>query len=220
MAQPVIRTVFTDPLRELEADSLRMGSLVLEMVSLATRVVLEDQDHLAEKVMNWEEEVDRTEQNIIERVINTLAEAQTVGDNLRFLSSTLFLVNELEKIGDEATKLASRIVKMQGEFPYEMIDLLREMSTLAQANLRESLRLYSQYSPEAAERLVAQDDAVDQTFKTSRNILLGMIRAEPDRSRQLLRCLEIFHALEHVSDRAADIAKRLQTCYDPRVKVS
>jgi len=220
MAQSDLHPIELDAVRQLEADAIRMGSLVLEMVSLATRTVLDDQETLGEKVMAWEEEVDITERNIVERVLQTLAANSFKQSDLPFLSATLFLVNELEKIGDEATKLTSRLQKLRGEFPYEMHELLREMSMLAQANLRESLRLYSQYSLEAARGVVDRDDAVDLAFKTSRNLLVGMMQDDPERSRQFLRCIEVFHALEHVSDRAADIAKRMENCYRPFVKLS
>lgn len=220
MANQESRARYTGSLREIEADSVRMGSLVLEMVSISSGIALDGDDRLTSKVLDWEREVDDMERDIVERVIVTLAMESPVAGDLLFLSATLFLVNELEKIGDEAAKLAVRVQKLQGEFPYEMLDLLREMSTLAQSNLRESLRLYSQYSHEAALRLVGMDDIVDRAYKTSRNLLLGMMQEDPERSRQFLRCLEIFHALEHVSDRAADIAKRMQTCYEPFVKVS
>ena len=220
MAQSELKPNDLDAVRLLETDAIRMGSLVLEMVSLSTRMVLEDNEALADKVMAWEEEVDLTERNIVERVLQTLATNSSALAELPFLSATLFLVNELEKIGDEATKLTSRLQKLKGEFPYEMHELLREMSILAQANLRESLRLYSQYSHEAARGVVDRDDAVDIAFKTSRNVLLGMIQDDPVRSRQFLRCIEVFHALEHVSDRAADIAKRMEACYSPFVKLS
>jgi len=220
MAQSELQPHELDALRLLEADAIRMGSLVLQMVSLATRMVLDDQESLVDKVMAWEIEVDSAERNIVERVLQTLASNGFSQYDLPFLSATLCLVNELEKIGDEATKLASRLQKLQGEFPYEMHDLLREMSTLAQGNLRESLRLYSQYSQEAARGVVDRDDAVDLAFKTSRNLLVGMMRDDPERSRQFLRCIEVFHALEHVSDRATDIAKRIETCYRPFVKLS
>jgi phosphate transport system protein len=197
-----------------------MGSLVLEMVSISAGIAVEGDDRLTSKVFEWEREVDDMERDLVERVIVTLGMEAPVAKDLLFLSATLFLVNELEKIGDEAAKLAFRVQKLHGEFPFEMIELLREMSVMAQTNLRESLRLYSQYSREAALKLVGMDDAVDRTYKTSRKMLLGMIQEDPERSRQFLRCLEIFHALEHVSDRASDIAKRMRTCYEPFVKVS
>ncbi|HWD41929.1 MAG TPA: phosphate uptake regulator PhoU [Fimbriimonas sp.] len=220
MAQQETRLRYTESLRTLEADAVRLGSLVLEMVSLSTRMALDEDESLTDKVLGWEREADAMERDIVERVIVVLAMESPVARDLLFLTATLFFVNELEKIGDEATKLASRIQKLQGEFPFEMNDLLREMSTLAQSNLRDSIRLYSQYSGEGALALVAKDEAVDRAYKTSRKLLLDMIRDDPENSRQFLRCLEIFHALEHVSDRATDIAKRLQACYEPFVKVS
>jgi phosphate transport system protein len=219
MANQESRTQYTGVLRTLEADAIRMGSLVLEMVVVSTRVAIEDDESLIAKVLDWEEEVDRVEKDLVERVIVTLATESPVASDLLLLTATLFLVNELEKIADEASKLASRIQKLNGEFPYDMKDLLQETSKLAQRNLSDSLRLYSQYSREAAAGIIQRDDVVDRAFKTSRNLLMEMMQKEPENTRQLLRCLEIFHALEHVSDRAADIARRLQNCYEPFVKV-
>jgi phosphate transport system protein len=219
MSQLAGRIQFTGNLRTLEADAIRLGSLVLEMVVFSTRIAIEDNDRLTSKVMAWEEEVDEVERDLVRRVIVTLAAEGNATEDLLLLTATLFMVNELEKIADEATKLASRVVKLHGEFPYEMKDLLHDMSKLAQGNLQDSLRLYSQYSHAAALEIIARDDDVDRAFKTSRNILLTKIQDDPSNTRQWLRCLEIFHALEHVSDRAADIARRLQNCYEPFVKV-
>ena len=213
MALQEDRARLTGLLRALEADTVRMGSLVLEMVSLASRLAVEQDEVLTQKILSWEQEVDAIEKDLVGRVIVTLGTENPVGEDLLFLSATLLVVNELEKIGDEATKLAVRLQKLRGEFPFEMNDLFREICRLAQANLRESLRLYGQYTKEAAEKLVSMDDLVDQAYKTSRNLLLDMIRDDPQRARQFLRCVEIFHALEHVSDRATDIAKRLQICH-------
>jgi phosphate transport system protein len=219
MASQEGRLRYTGNLRTLEADAIRMGSLVLQMVVISTRIAIDDDDSLTAKVIEWEAEVDGVERDLVERVIVTLATESPVAGDLLLLTATLFLVNELEKIADEATKLASRVQKLHGEFPFEMKDLLQEMSKLAQGNLSDSLRLYSQYSDAAARAIIAKDDDVDRTFKTSRNLVLGMIQHDPQKTRQLLRCLEIFHALEHVSDRAADIARRLRNCYEPFVKV-
>jgi phosphate transport system protein len=219
MASQEGRLRYTGNLRTLEADAIRMGSLVLQMVVISTRIAIDDDDSLTAKVIEWEAEVDGVERDLVQRVIVTLATESPVAGDLLLLTATLFLVNELEKIADEATKLASRVQKLHGEFPFEMKDLLQEMSKLAQGNLSDSLRLYSQYSAAAAQAIIAKDDHVDRAFKTSRNLVLGMIMDAPQKTRQLLRCLEIFHALEHVSDRAADIARRLQNCYEPFVKV-
>jgi phosphate transport system protein len=219
MAQLEGRIQYTGNLRILEADAIRLGSLVLEMVSVSTRIAIEDNDSLTSKVMAWEDEVDHVERDLVRQVIERLARESNPAGDLLLLTATLFLINELEKIADEATKLASRVSKLRGEFPFEMKDLLQDMSKLAQGNLRDSLRLYSQYSRLAASEIIARDDDVDRAFKTSRNILLTKIQEDPSNTRHLLRCLEIFHALEHVSDRAADIARRLQNCYEPFVKV-
>lgn len=208
------RIQYNAALRQIESDLMRMGTSVLEMVDLATRAALEDEPVSATAVVEREKQIDQMSSSFIERVIVLLAMQAPVAHDLLMLTSAFVMVNELEKIGDEATKLATRVQKLRGTFPYELRELLVETSKLAQSNLRDALRLFSQYESQAAERLILQDDAVDKLYKNSRTRILEMMRERPDELRQLLRCTEVFHALEHVSDHTVDMAKGLRGCYD------
>lgn len=186
---------------------------MLEMVQLATRTALEDDPSLADQVAALECEVDEMEHRVVQQVLLIMALQGPVAYDLLRLAAAFAIISELEKMGDEAKKLALRVCKLQGEFPFALRELLQEISHQAQANIHEGLRLYSSFDAEAAERLIAMDDAVDQTYKTSRNAILAMMSEHPENARQLLRCAEIFHALEHVSDHTVDMAKRLRECH-------
>jgi len=192
-----------------------MGHIVLEMISLGVKIAVDDEPNLLDQIYAHELEVDALDKSLSERAIVTIGFENPVAGDLLLLSATLAMVAELEKVGDEATKMATRICKLRGEFPYEMRDHLQDMARQAQANLRDGLRLYSQYSREAADGIVARDDVVDRSYKTCRGLILRMMEEEGSANlRQLLRCIEVFHALEHISDHASNIAKRLRNCYE------
>lgn len=208
------RERFEQALREVTDDVLRMGTLAGDMVRQATRVVLQDDRFLIEEVVKMDEEVNRLEKSIAERVLLLiLCEAPVAGD-LLLLTSTLAIVGELEKAGDDATKLAMRVRKLDLSFPVERRRELLDISRLAANNLAAAMRLFTVYDAQAAQELIAADDVVDEAYRVSRKALFEMVKETPENVDQLVRCSEIFHALEHVSDRAAEIAKRLRMYHE------
>ena len=62
--------------------------------------------------------------------------------------------------------------------------------------------------------MVAADDTVDLAYKDSREAVMEMMRTNPNNLRQLVRSNDLFRAVEHVSDRAVDIAKRLRRFHE------
>lgn len=214
MSQPPFynRSRYNNCLEQIEREVIQMGQRVLEMIELAVKVAVEDDPSLLDRVLEMEKETDRMEHDIMQRVIRTQALEGPVAHDALLLTAALGVVSELEKMGDEATKLAVRVRKLEGEFPFEMTEALQDMSQKAMGSIRASLRIFTNYDDEIAAQIIATDDAVDQAYKTSRGLLLARIKADPDKARQYLRCAEVFHALEHVSDHAVDLAKRLRTC--------
>ncbi len=201
-------------LKEVETEIVRMGGIVMEMIHLAVQAAVADDHEFANQVVPMDDEVDRLELSLSQKVIMTIFRESPVAHDFLFLTSTLGIISEVEQAGDDAAKLARRAGKLQVAFPDELKELLIEMGRQTRANLSAALRLTCEYSKEEADRLIASDDQVNASYKTSRRAVLDLMRTHPDDLRQLLRCAEIFHALEHVSDHTVDIAKRLKIFYE------
>ena len=75
---------------------------------------------------------------------------------------------------------------------------------------RSAIIQSTEYDAQSAEELLELDDKIDRKFKAARTELVEMMSVNPDDARQLLRCSEIFHALEHIADQAVYILKTLK----------
>jgi phosphate transport system protein len=137
-----------------------------------------------------------------------------VAADLRFLVSTLGVVGEIEKVGDDAVKLARRATKLSGQFPAEMRVALLGLGDAARKSFNSSIRLYSEYSSELQDEIVRGDKQIDTSYSQARNKVFELIQQNPDATEHLVRTIEAFHALEHVADHAVAIAVRLKMLYD------
>jgi phosphate transport system protein len=212
------RAKLDESLMEIRDDAVRMGSLAHTMVELAVRSVLTEDPTLVEEVTRLEGELDSGELLCSQKIVELAILQSPVADDLLFLTSTLVILGEIERTGDDAFKLARRYSKLTVPFPEDLKELLKEIDHQARTNLMCAVALISSYDSEGANRLVQSDSIVDESYKTSRRVILEKMVEEPEDRRQHFRISEIFHALEHVSDHAVNIAKTLRLFYDRQTR--
>jgi phosphate transport system protein len=208
------RERYGEALRTVEHDVLRMGAIAGEMVRLAAHAAVKDDRSLADHVVEMDQDVDRLERAVTDRVLLLILREAPVARDLLLLTSTLAVVGELEKVGDDACKLARRAGKLSAPFPPEMRRTLITMSRQARINLAGAVKLYAHYEAAGARAVVEADDSVDVAYREARDAIHATVRERPDDVDRLIRLSEVFHAIEHVSDRAAEIAKRLRTLHE------
>lgn len=192
---------------------LHMGEISGEMVRLAVESILSGDVALAQHVMAMDDEVDTIEKETTQRIVVAVGMEAPVASDLRFLTSSLGVAGEIEKIADDAVKLARRATKLVGHFPGEMKLALEQMGVEARRALSSALRLFMDYDPALAESIISDDDKVDDSYVSARNRVFELIQENPSQTSNLVRVIEAFHALEHVADHAAEIASRLRLYY-------
>lgn len=198
---------------EIRADIVRMGAEANDMVRSAVDVIINGDLELAAKVIANDDAVDKFERQAVQKTVVAVMLEAPVADDLRFLISTLVIVGEIEKVGDHAVKLARRATKLSGQFPSEMRLALLELGELVRKSFSSSLRLYTGYSLELANEIIAADTAIDQAYSKARDRVFTLIRENPEATPHFVRTIECFHALEHVADHAVAIAVRLRMLY-------
>jgi len=191
-----------------------MGGDANEMVRLAVDATLNGDLLVAQQVIELDDRVDEYERNAVNKTVLAVMQESPVAADLRFLISTLGVVGEIEKVGDDAVKLARRATKLSGQFPSEMRLALVELGDSARRSFNSSIRLYSEYSLALQEEIVHGDKKIDTAYSHARNKVFALIQQNPDATEHLVRTIEAFHALEHVADHAVAIAVRLKMLYD------
>jgi len=193
-----------------------MGNDACEMVRHGVEATLNGDVELAARVIAADDKVDAFDRSVLNKAVVAVMQEAPVADDLRLLISTIGIVGEIEEVGDDAVKLARRATKLSGQFPGELRVALTDLGELARHQFSAALRLYSEYSPELAQEIIAGDVEVDSAYSHARNRVFEMIRQNPAATEPLVRTIEIFHALEHVADHAEAIAVRMRMLYEAR----
>jgi phosphate transport system protein len=211
-----MREHFGNILEAIRTDIVRMGTRANELVKMAADAALNGDLDLAQSVIDSDDEVDQYEQDIYRRTFLTVMQENPVAADYRFLVSALGVVGEIEKAADDAVKLARRARKLKGKFPSEMRVALLELGEESRRMFAASLRLFAEYTPALAQKIIENDETIDTRYTIARERVLEMIRENPEDSEALVRTIDSFHALEHVADHAVEIAKRMRMMYTSR----
>jgi phosphate transport system protein len=198
---------FHEELDALKQTLLAMGGLVEDQISRVMIALLERNCDLAREVIERDRQVNAYDVEIDEKCVELLALYQPTAGDLRFITTAMKIVTDLERIGDQAVNIAQRALELNEEpqlKPY--IDLPR-MAEKAQRMVKESLDAYVGRDTELARRVCAEDAEVDalkeQIFRELLTFMMGDARTIP----RAIRLILISRFLERVADHATNIAE-------------
>ncbi len=202
-------TRHTDREYARELDLLRervllMGSQVEAMVGDAMRAFHQRDTQLARTTLRADQEVDQLELEIDERCLKLLARRQPVASDLRFITTSLKLVTDLERVGDLATNICERTLELALEPPVVIDPRLPQMAELAQGMLADALNSFVQSDAQRARDVVERDHLVDSAYAETFPALTGRMVTEPEAAQRLL---SVGRYLERVADHATNIAE-------------
>ena len=193
----------------LKRHVLALSAIVEENVTKAMKAVMERDNVLAEMVMRSDRQVDEIEVEVEEECLKILALHQPVALDLRFIIAVLKLNNDLERIGDLAVNIAEQVRPLCDR---ERITLPIDLGPIArrtQVMLREVLDALVNKDPDAARRVCAADDEVDDLHHeiSSRVRDLLIDASSIDDVAVLVHILSVSRCLERVADLATNIAE-------------
>jgi phosphate transport system protein len=194
-------------LARLRERVLVMGARVEEMIAQAMRAFVDHDEALAESVIAADGAVDQMEIELDQLCLEILAMRQPVASDLRFVTSVLKGVTDLERIGDLATNLAERIIGLgDHEFP----GLTREIERIghaAQGMLHDALDAFVARDAVRAESIMKRDGSVDAAYAKVFPELLGQMTKDPSSIHTLHRLQSIAKYLERIADHATNLAE-------------
>ena len=202
-----MRSRFDEQLALLNRELIEMGSLCEEVIALASRALTEGDRELAAKVAPLDEEIDQKERAIESLCLKLLLlQQQPVARDLRQISAALKMITDMERIGDQADDISEIIIYLGGRTA-EHDDLLRSMARATIKMVTESVDAYVKHDTILAEKVIADDDTVDDYFEQVKRALIGKIAATPDDGEYALDLLMIAKYFERIGDHAVNIAE-------------
>jgi len=199
----------------LEQELSGLKNALLTMASHAESAVkeaLEALDHrdyeLALRVRAADTVMDRFEIEVDEMAIQLLSKAPLASD-LRLIAVTMKISQNLERVGDEATKIANRARDLTQEPPLKLEIAIPKMAELALQMLKGSLDAFVNQDPAAARALIPQDKQVDALNKEVQRQLANKMIEDPTTISRCLNLMVVAKSLERIADHAKNVAEEV-----------
>jgi phosphate transport system protein len=208
---------FDEELNELKTRLLLMGGRAEAGVCKAIDALKHRDSRLAEEVLAEDRAIDELEVEIDERCIRLLALRQPVGQDLRFITSALKIVNDLERVGDHAVNIAQSALKLGKEPELKPLVDIPRMATSATRMLTEALDAFVRNDAAAARRILIEDDEVDHLKSRLFRELLSYMIEKPDTISRALELILVSRNLERVADLATNVAEEVVFIAEARV---
>jgi phosphate transport system protein len=198
---------------EMGLDALRQKLLTMAghaetAVNRAVQALVQRDTSLAQNVKADDDVIDRFEIEIDEMAIQLLTKAP-LASNLRLVTVAMKISQNLERIGDEATKVAKRARDLAQEPPVKINLDLPRMAALALAMVKDALDSFVQQDSAAARAIIPRDKDVDALNKEMHQRLALHMMENPDTIGRCLHWIVATKSLERIADHAKNIAEEV-----------
>ncbi len=198
---------FHEELETLKQTLLAMGDLVEEQIRRVMHALLQGDDTLAQDVIERDRQVNAYDVEVDETCVNLLALHQPAASDLRFITTTMKIVTDLERIGDQAVNIAQRVLELNREPPVKPYIDLPRMAERAQRMVKGSLDAFVGRDTQLARRVCAEDAEVDALREQIFRELLTYMLEDPRTIPRAIRLILISRFLERIGDHATNIAE-------------
>jgi phosphate transport system protein len=185
---------------------LLMAGHAENSVARAVQALVERNSQRAAQVEEEDAVIDRLEIEIDEMGIQLLAKAP-LASNLRLITAGMKISHDLERIGDEATTIARRVLDLNQNLPASSFHEIPQIAEIAIGMLRESLDAFVNRNSSKARQIIPRDKQVDALNKKVQRELAQSIAENPESLTRSLNLMTISKALERVADHATNIAE-------------
>lgn len=199
---------FNQELENLRQKMMAMGGMVEEMLHQAVRALVESDTALAQRVIDNDEQVNQIEKTLDEECTLVIARRQPAASDLRLVFAIIKAISDLERIGDEAEKIARWAISL-ADYQRPRNDY-RELELLGHTvldMLRRSLDGFARMSPEVAIELKRQDKKVDQEYETIFRQYYSYMMEDPRHIRRVLDALLVAKSMERIGDHCKNLGE-------------
>jgi len=204
-----IRTTFHKQLREIQDDLLAMGSMVEKAILRSMEALKKRDMALARQVIADDVKINQKRFDIEERCIQLIATQQPMAGDLRRIICVLSIISDLERIGDHAEGTGKIAIMIGDEPPLKPLIDLPRMAEKTADMLRRSLDAFVTLDADAALKISAEDDEIDNLYDQVFRELLTFMAEDPRTITRATRLIWVAHNLERSADRVTNICERV-----------
>ncbi len=196
-------------LRELQDEVLVLGSMIEKALERSMQALKERDLNLARLVLDEDKTVNKKRFEIEEKALDIISCQAPMASDLRILLAILFIVQDLERMGDHAAGNAKIVIMIGNEPPLKPLIDLPRMNDKVIDMLHRSLNAFIIHDAEAARKIVPEDDEIDQLYDQVFRELLTFMMEDPRTITRATRLMWVGHNLERTGDRVTNICERV-----------
>ncbi|MDH5484050.1 MAG: phosphate signaling complex protein PhoU [Gammaproteobacteria bacterium] len=199
---------FNAELDLVRSQVMTMGGLVENHVQSACTALVEGDVALAEQIVDDDFKVNALEVTIDEQCTNIIARRQPTAGDLRLVMMIVKTITDLERIGDEAEKVAkmARELAELGESKEQYTEI-RHLGEHVRKMLHDALDSFARMDVESAIHAAAEDKQVDEEYEAITRQLITRMMEDPRSIQRGLNILWAARALERIGDHAKNICE-------------
>jgi phosphate transport system protein len=201
---------YDQDLEAIRSRIMQMGGLVESQIRSAVAGYLDGDAERVEQVIAGDAKVNELEIAIDNDLGQIIVRRQPAASDLRLILAVSKTVTDLERIGDEATKIArmSREILARGRAP-RSLPTIGHVSDIALGMLRRSLDAFARLDAAAAARVIGEDAAIDEEFRAILRQLITFMMEDPRTISTSLNVVWVAKAFERIGDHAKNIAENV-----------
>ncbi len=213
MTDKHLSTQFDAELSGISTRVLEMGGMVESQVARSVYALTNFSADIAADVLVTEERVNMTEVEIDRDLSTIIARRQPTARDLRLLIAISKTIANLERVGDEAARIARTVQRLvnsgaSSRMRLPVNDLAYE-SELAVAQLRKALDAFARLDVDKAIEVLKQDDLIDQEFDGLMRKLITYMMEDPRTISSSIDLVFVAKAIERVGDHAKNLAEQI-----------
>ncbi len=199
---------FDSELEAVRSSVMQMGGLVEEQITRAVAAVTSGDIAAIDDVIANDQRVNRMEVDLDERCSHIIARRQPAAGDLRMVMTVVKMITDLERIGDEAEKIArmARFIHEAQRAHMPRIEL-GHMAQAALSMLRKALDAFARLDVHAAAQVVRQDLVVDEAFRSVIRQMITFVMEDPRTISRSIELLFIAKAIERIGDHAKNMSE-------------
>ncbi len=201
------RKIYTEEIKNLYHDILKMGTMVEEALRKGIRTFTEKDIDAAHQIIKDDEKVNDLQLSLEDRITILIATEQPVARDLRLLVSMLKFVSNLERMGDHAVHLSRATIRLQEQSYVIPLSDLERMAEIGISMVHDVLTAFMESSVEKALEIAKNDQLIDELYKKVIGNLLHIMRQNPDAIEQATSLLFISRFLERLGDHVTNLCE-------------
>jgi phosphate transport system protein len=208
MSRAHISEQFDAELNKVRSLLMEMGSQVELQLQNAVRALIGHDIELAAQVRAADDRVNRLEVEIDEHCVQIIALRQPAASDLRTLVSVMKASTDLERVGDEASRIAKMAQAVAGmDYPADQYRDFRQMAELTKAIVVRSLDAFARQDVDTATTVITEDEAIDDAYGAMVRSQVSLMHQDGASIDRAMNVIWAARALERIGDHAKNISE-------------